>query len=75
HRADGAGYGLLTGQLPALDAINSQVAARLLSGFESWQRWSGGRDALARKALEALHGKLQSRDANDLLTRLLRDAP
>jgi aminopeptidase N len=73
HRADGAGYALLTGQLPALDVINSQVAARLLSGFESWQRWSGGRDALARKALEALHGRLQSRDANDLLGRLLKD--
>jgi len=75
HRGDGAGYALLTGQLPALDAINSQVAARLLSGFESWQRWSGGRNALAREALESLRGKLQSRDANDLLTRLLRDAP
>jgi len=74
HRADGAGYGLLIAQLPALDAINAQVAARLLSGFESWQRWSGGRDALARTALEGLRGKLQSRDANDLLTRLLREA-
>ena len=73
HRADGAGYALLTAQLPTLDTINAQVAARLLAGFESWRRWSGGRDALARTALEALHGKLQSRDANDLLGRLLKD--
>ncbi len=73
HRADGAGYALLAGQLPMLDGINPQVGARLLSGFESWRRWSGGRDALAHEALETLRGRLQSRDANDLLTRLLRE--
>ncbi len=71
HRIDGAGYAVLVEQLPVLDAINAQVAARLLSGFESWRRWSGGRDALARQALETLRGRLLSRDANDLLTRLL----
>ena len=71
HRADGGGYALLVEQLPVLDAINAQVAARLLSGFESWRRWSGGRDMLARNALETLRGRLVSRDANDLLTRLL----
>jgi len=73
HRADGAGYALLAEQLPVLDAINPQVAARLLSAFESWRRWAGGHDALARKSLESLRGKLQSRDADDLLTRLLQD--
>ncbi len=71
HRADGAGYALLVGQLPMLDAINPQVAARLLAGFESWRRWSGARATLARQALETLRGKLLSRDANDLLARLL----
>ncbi|MEO5596449.1 MAG: aminopeptidase N, partial [Lysobacteraceae bacterium] len=43
HRADGSGYRLLLEQLPALDTINPQVAARLLSGFESWRRWAGVR--------------------------------
>jgi aminopeptidase N len=71
HRADGGGYAVLVEQLPILDAINSQVAARLLSVFESWRRWTGGRDVMARQALETLRDKLQSRDANDLLTRLL----
>ena len=71
HRADGAGYALLVEQLPRLDAINPQVAARLLAGFESWRRWSGGRDALAHQTLETLRGRLLSRDANDLLARLL----
>ncbi len=71
HRIDGAGYALLVEQLPILDAINPQVAARLLAGFESWRRWSGARATLARQTLETLRGKLLSRDANDLLTRLL----
>jgi aminopeptidase N len=75
HRADGAGYALLVEQLPVLDAINAQVAAGLLAGFESWRRWSGGRDALARRALETLRGRLLSRDTNDLLTRLLQAVP
>jgi aminopeptidase N len=73
HRGDGKGYALLIEQLPTLDAINPQVAARLLSGFESWRRWSCGRGALARRSLEGLRGKLSSRDANDLLTRLLHE--
>jgi aminopeptidase N len=73
HHADGSGYALLAEQLPVLDAINPQVAARLLTGFESWRRWSGGRDVLARKTLETLRGRLLSRDANDLLGRLLKD--
>ena len=71
HRADGSGYAVLVEQLPVLDAINPQVAARLLAVFESWRRWSGGRDAIARQALETLRGRLLSRDASDLLTRLL----
>ncbi len=71
HRVDGAGYALLVAQLPILDAINPQVAARLLAGFESWRRWSGVRATLAQQTLETLRGKLLSRDSNDLLTRLL----
>ncbi|MBS0457533.1 MAG: aminopeptidase N [Proteobacteria bacterium] len=72
HRADGAGYALLGEQLPLLDSINPQVAARLLAGFESWRRWGGGHDRLARGALERLRGRFASPDANDLLARLLR---
>ncbi len=71
HRADGAGYALLVERLPTLDTINPQVASRLLSGFESWRRWGGGRDRLAHDALATLHGKLVSRDTTDLLQRLL----
>lgn len=71
HDPSGAGYRLLAEQLPALDAINAQVAARLLGAFESWRRLAGARRGLARAALSSLNGRLVSRDAQDLLVRLL----
>ena len=71
HRADGAGYDLLTAQLPALDAINPQVAARLLGAFESWRRLFGGRRGLVEAALQNVQARLVSRDCADLLHRML----
>ncbi len=71
HRADGAGYDLLTAQLPALDAINPQVAARLLGAFESWRRLFGGRRGLVVAALQNVQARLVSRDCADLLHRML----
>ncbi|MDZ4349110.1 MAG: aminopeptidase N [Xanthomonadaceae bacterium] len=71
HRADGAGYALLTEQLPALDVINPQVAARLLGAFESWRRLAGPRRDLAESALRNLQGCVVSRDCADLLHRML----
>jgi len=71
HRSDGGGYRLLAEQLPQLDTLNPQVAARLLAGFENWRRLTGARREHAALALRSLHGKLSSRDSIDLLTRLL----
>jgi len=71
HRADGAGYALLVEQLPRLDAVNPQVAARLIGAFESHARLLGPRATLARAALVRLRAGVHSRDAQDLLKRLL----
>ncbi len=71
HRRDGAGYALLAGQAAALDAINPQVAARLLSAFEPWRRLDAGRAALVEHQLRALQARVASGDARDLLQRLL----
>ena len=54
-----------------LDAINPQVAARLLGAFESWHRLAEPLRAPARDALSGLEGRLVSPDARDLLQRLL----
>jgi aminopeptidase N len=71
HRGDGAGYQLLAEQLPQLDVLNPQVAARLLAGFENWRHLTGARQQHAALALRSLRGKLTSPDSVDLLTRLL----
>ena len=71
HRRDGAGYRLVATQVASLDAINPQVAARLLGAFESWRRWTAPHRGPAREALAALEGKLGSPDGRDLLERLL----
>lgn len=71
HRADGAGYALLAEQLPHLDTINPQVAARLIGAFENHARLLEPRREAARRALQRLRADLHSRDAQDLLARLL----
>lgn len=71
HRADGAGYDLLEEHLPRLDAVNPQVAARLIGAFENHARLTGPRAQLARTALVRLRATTHSRDAQDLLNRLL----
>jgi aminopeptidase N len=71
HRADGAGYRLVAEQAAQLDAINPQVAARLLGAFENVARLRGPRRTIAQAALRALDGRIASRDGRDLLQRLL----
>ena len=73
HRRDGTGYRLLGEQIVVLDAINPQVAARLLGAFESWRRLAAPQREQARQALAALDGRLASPDGRDLLQRLLAD--
>jgi aminopeptidase N len=70
HRRDGAGYRLVAGQVAELDAINPQVAARLLGAFESWRRLAEPQRSLAREVLAGLEGRLVSPDSRDLLQRL-----
>ncbi len=56
HRLDGAGYRFLTERLAALDAFNPQVAARLATTFNGWQRLEPARRALAQAAIMELAG-------------------
>ena len=56
HRADGAGYRILAERLVTLDALNPQVAARLATAFNGWQRLELGRREAARAAITELAG-------------------
>jgi aminopeptidase N len=56
HAADGSGYALMAEQAVALDAINPQVAARMVRNFERYKRFEPTRRALMRAALEKIAG-------------------
>jgi aminopeptidase N len=52
HRIDGAGYEFLVDQVLALNAINPQIAARLLSALTGWRKHDETRQGSARTQLE-----------------------
>jgi aminopeptidase N len=54
HSADGSGYDLMVEQAVALDAINPQVAARMVRNFERFKRFEPKRQARMRAALETV---------------------
>ncbi|GLR00104.1 aminopeptidase N [Dyella mobilis] len=54
HRVDGQGYRLLAERLAQLDALNPQIAARLATAFNGWQRLEPIRREAARAALKEL---------------------
>src|SRR4051812_2866817 len=57
HAPDGAGYRLMVEQCLALDAINPQVASRMVRNLERYKRFEPGRRALMRAALEEIARK------------------
>jgi len=57
HVADGRGYRLVADQVMKLDRLNPQVAARLVSAFNSWRRYDSDRKALMQEQLERILGQ------------------
>uniref|UniRef100_UPI003F4960DE aminopeptidase N n=1 Tax=Cupriavidus yeoncheonensis TaxID=1462994 RepID=UPI003F4960DE len=54
HAADGSGYDLMVEQSMKLDAINPQVASRLVRNFERYKRFEPKRRSLMHAALERI---------------------
>ncbi|MDE1893808.1 MAG: aminopeptidase N [Xanthomonadaceae bacterium] len=54
HRLDGEGYRLLVQRLATLDGLNPQVAARLATALNGWQRLEPVRREAARLAITEL---------------------
>ncbi len=52
HRADGAGHEFLADRVLELNALNPQVAARMLGPMARWRRYDARRSASMRRALE-----------------------
>lgn len=70
HQRDGSGYRLLLEEVERLDALNPQIAARLLGAMSSWHRFDGGLQAHARAELGRLAGRDLSPDVRETLERL-----
>jgi aminopeptidase N len=73
HRADGAGYRFLAERLVQLDALNPQVAARLATAFNGWQRLEPGRREAARLVIEELADRDGlSRNLGEIVANVLK---
>jgi len=64
HEADGKGYQFLVDQVLALDEINPQIAARLVSHFNNWRKLDEARQTLIEKQLQRINQ--QSHLSNDV---------
>ncbi len=54
HDLTGSGYQFLSEQLIAIDPINAQIAARLVSPFINWRKYDTTRQKLMREQLQRL---------------------
>ncbi len=54
HRIDGSGYRFLADQVLTLDALNPQIASRLLRTITRWRRYDPIRQALMKSELERI---------------------
>jgi aminopeptidase N len=72
HAASGAGYRFVADWLIRLDPLNPQTAARMSTAFETWSRYDGARQALAKAELMRIRSAPgQSRDLSEMTGRML----
>ncbi|MBE5527854.1 aminopeptidase N [Laribacter hongkongensis] len=72
HRADGAGYTLMADQVLAVDAINPQVAARLVTAFNRWRKVDPARRELMQAALQRIAAAPDlSKDVYEIVSKSL----
>lgn len=72
HRADGSGYEFFADQILALDAINPQVAARVLTLMNNWKMFESKRAGKAKGALQRIaKTKGLSRDVQEIVDLML----
>ncbi len=72
HDPSGAGYSFLADQVLALDPLNPQIAARLVTAFILWKRYDEKRKALMKAQLERiLHTPKISKDVHEIAFKSL----
>src|SRR5680860_758417 len=72
HVPSGAGYRYLSEQILRLDALNPQMAARLVKSFSRWKKYEPGRRTLQKCELEKIAGHEKvSRDVFEVASKSL----
>jgi aminopeptidase N len=72
HAANGEGYRFLADQVIELDAINPQIAARLVSALSRWKRFDAGRQTRMREQLQRIVERPKvSRDVFEIVSKSL----
>ncbi|MGB2172346.1 MAG: aminopeptidase N, partial [Porticoccaceae bacterium] len=72
HNADGSGYGFLQQQIIALNALNPQVAARLVTPLTRWKKLPEPNRQLMRDALQQIaNHKGLVKDIQEIVTKSL----
>ncbi|MEM7122993.1 MAG: aminopeptidase N [Pseudomonadota bacterium] len=75
HRADGAGYGFVADRIIEIDALNPQLAARLIDPLGRWRRFDSARKQLMKSALDRILGTPNlSRDVFEKASKSLDDS-
>ena len=72
HQADGSGYRFLADQVIVLNALNPQIASRLLAPLTRWRKYDSARQALMKAELERIlaSGELSS-DVYEVVSKSL----
>ncbi|MBF6058697.1 MULTISPECIES: aminopeptidase N [Thiomicrorhabdus] len=74
HRSDGAGYQFLAEQVLNLDAINPQVAARIVAPFTHWKRYDASRQVMMKQALQTIADcNTLSKDVYEIVSKSLAE--
>ncbi len=72
HDQSGAGYAFLADRVIELDALNPQVAARMIAPLSRWRRYDSERQLLMRAQLERIQGQEKlSADVAEIVTKSL----
>ena len=72
HSREGSGYRFLADQVIELDAINPQMAARLVSALSRWNRFDTGRQALMQDELKRIASLAKiSKDVFEIVSKSL----
>jgi aminopeptidase N len=74
HRADGAGYRFLADQIITLNAMNPQIASRLVTPLSRWRKYDEGRQVQMKAELSRILGSADlSPDVYEVVSKSLAE--